>query len=550
MLKHIAIRDFAIVDSLEIDLERGMTVVTGETGAGKSIMLDALGLCIGDRADSRAVRPGSRRADISATFDLADLPEVQTWLSDRDLDSGDGDCILRRTIGSDGRSKAFINGAPSTLADCTDLGQQLVDIHSQHAHQSLLRKSVQRGLLDAYASATALATEVQDTAATFQQLQAEHDHLAGRSEADRARRDLLLYQVEELDALGLAEGEIETLERDMKALENADFLIESSLSASDGCGRQAEEINRLKSLVDDDRHDSGAIGSIRELLASAAIQLDEARSDLQRYADRLETDPQRLKEIRNRLESIYDLARKHRVMPEALADHHNRLQAELETLAGDDSRVEELAQAASEAKSHYLKAATRLSNERTAAAIGLAEKVMKTLAKLSMERCRFKVSLSPFADDQLNPRGLEDVEFLISTNPGASPGPLNKIASGGELSRISLALQVAAAEGVTTPTMIFDEVDVGIGGAVAEVVGGLLRELAANTQILCVTHLAQVAVKGEHHLQVSKSGDEHAVSTAMTALNEERRLTEIARMLGGKTITDNTLAHAKELLEG
>ena len=550
MLKHIVIRDYAIVDALDIELEGGMTVITGETGAGKSIMLDALGLCVGDRADSRTVRPGAKRAEITAVFTLSDIPSASQWLKERELDDDADECILRRTVTADGRSKAFINGVPATLAETGELGELLVDIHSQHAHQSLLRKSHQRDMLDAFAGASELAQALAETAQQCERLTIEFERLANQNEADTARLELLRYQVNELEELGLQSAEIEILEAEQKQLANAGFLLESAGQAAEGCEVQSEEIRRLRGLMADERHNFAAVANIREMLSSAEIQLDEARSELTRYADGIELDPSRLAEVDQRLEAIYDLARKHRVMPERLFEHHLALNAELEGLDGGDERLDQLRAEIKNARAEYSKLASRLTNQRTKAAVEIADKVSSILSKLAMERCSLKIALTPHAPESYHPRGNEDVEFLISTNPGAEPGPLAKIASGGELSRISLALQVAAAENATVPTMIFDEVDVGIGGAVAEVVGDLLHHLSARVQVLCVTHLPQVAAKGDQHLQVSKAGDKNSVSTRLATLDTQSRISEIARMLGGMKITESTLAHAREMLAG
>jgi len=550
MLKHIVIRDYAIVDALDIELEGGMTVITGETGAGKSIMLDALGLCVGDRADSRTVRPGAKRAEITAVFTLSDIPNASQWLKERELDDDADECILRRTVTADGRSKAFINGVPATLAETGELGELLVDIHSQHAHQSLLRKSHQRDMLDAFAGASELAQALAETAQQCERLTIEFERLANQNEADTARLELLRYQVNELEELGLQSAEIEILEAEQKQLANAGFLLESAGQAAEGCEVQSEEIRRLRGLMADERHNFAAVANIREMLSSAEIQLDEARSELTRYADGIELDPSRLAEVDQRLEAIYDLARKHRVMPERLFEHHLALNAELEGLDGGDERLDQLRAEIKNARAEYSKLASRLTNQRTKAAVEIADKVSSILSKLAMERCSIKIALTPHAPESYHPRGNEDVEFLISTNPGAEPGPLAKIASGGELSRISLALQVAAAENATVPTMIFDEVDVGIGGAVAEVVGDLLHHLSTRVQVLCVTHLPQVAAKGDQHLQVSKAGDKNSVSTTLAALDTQSRISEIARMLGGMKITVSTLAHAREMLTG
>ena len=548
MLKQIVIRDYAIVESLDLDLEAGMTAITGETGAGKSIMLDALGLCVGDRADARAVRPGAKRADISATFDLEQIPDAKVWLEERELDAGAPDCLLRRVIGSDGRSKAFINGTPATLADCAQLGQLLVDIHSQHAHQSLLRKESQRTLLDDYAAATDLAAGVAAHARDYLELSAKLDRLKNRSAEDNAKRELLLYQVGELEELSLGDSELLELETEQRQLSNAGFLLESAGACSEGCESLGEQLSKVKQLMSDGRHEGVQVNNIRDMLASADIQLNEARLELDRYTDKLELDPSRLNEVNSRLDHIYDLARKHRVMPEQLHDLLPRLSAELEELQADDAQLEALETAISDALSAYRTASKKLSSARKKAATSLAKRVMSVLDSLAMERCQFVIDLDS-RGSEVHPSGAESVQFLISTNPGSSPGPLAKIASGGELSRISLALQVAAADSATAPTMIFDEVDVGIGGAVAEVVGGLLKTLSERVQVLCVTHLPQVAAKGHQQLRVSKSGDDKSVATSLQTLSNEDRVEEIARMLGGLKITDNTRSHAKEILE-
>ena len=548
MLKQIVIRDYAIVESLDLDLEAGMTAITGETGAGKSIMLDALGLCVGDRADARAVRPGAKRADITATFDLEQIPDAIHWLEERELDSGDRDCLLRRVVGADGRSKAFINGTPATLADCAELGEKLVDIHSQHAHQSLLRRGSQRILLDDYAGATELAAEVATHAQQYLDLSAKLERLKNRSAEDHAKRELLLYQVGEIEELGLGENELLDLETEQRQLSNAGFLLESAGACAEGCESLAEQLVKLKQLMNDARHEGEQVQNVRDMLASAEIQLDEARRELDHYSDKLELDPGRLSEVSRRLEQIYDLARKHRVMPEQAHELQERLTAELEELQADDAQLETLEGTIADSLSHYQATAKKLSNARKKAAKRLAERVMVILGSLAMERCQFVIDLT-VRDDAVHPAGAESVSFLISTNPGSSPGPLAKIASGGELSRISLALQVAAADSVTAPTMIFDEVDVGIGGAVAEVVGSLLRSLSERAQVLCVTHLPQVAAKGHQQLRVSKSGDDKIVSTTLEVLTAGDRVEEIARMLGGLKITENTRSHAKEILE-
>ena len=548
MLINLSIQDYAVVDQLEVDLDAGMTCITGETGAGKSIMLDALGLCIGDRADSRAIRPGAARTDIAACFDVSLNTRAQVWLSERDLESA-GDCILRRTITAEGRSRAYINGSPATLSDCADLGQLLVDIHSQHAHQSLLRRPIQRSLLDTYAGAETLIVEVSETAQRWRVLQEEYSRLAGQTEESDARRALLTYQIEELEVLNPQPGELEALEAQHKLLANAAYIIDSANDIAAGCEAQRDQLARIVQLANDERMTGSATDNLRELLQSALIQLDEAQAETARFAASVELDPEGLRAAEERLSALHDMARKHRAQPDALHELLATLQAELESLAGGTEELASLEEALGDTALAWRTHAKALSERRREAAVLLSQRVMETLTDLAMTKCVFEIALIPFKDDNPDPRGAEDIEFLIATNPGATPGPLNKVASGGELSRISLALQVVAADTATSPTMVFDEVDVGIGGGIAEVVGDLLRTLGERSQVLVVTHQPQVAAKGHQHLLVTKTGED-AVHSELTLLADAARIEEVGRMLGGAKLTDSTLAHAREMLEG
>ena len=548
MLINLSIQDYAVVDQLEVDLDAGMTCITGETGAGKSIMLDALGLCIGDRADSRAIRPGAARTDIAACFDVSHNTRAQVWLSERDLESA-GDCILRRTITAEGRSRAYINGSPATLSDCADLGQLLVDIHSQHAHQSLLRRPIQRSLLDTYAGAETLIVEVSETAQRWRVLQEEYSRLAGQTEESDARRALLTYQIEELEVLNPQPGELEALEAQHKLLANAAYIIDSANDIAAGCEAQRDQLARIMQLANDERMTGSATDNLRELLQSALIQLDEAQAETARFAASVELDPEGLRAAEERLSALHDMARKHRAQPDALHELLATLQAELESLAGGTEQLASLEEALGDTALAWRTHAKALSERRRDAAALLSKRVMETLTDLAMTKCVFEIALIPFKDDNPDPRGAEDIEFLIATNPGAAPGPLNKVASGGELSRISLALQVVAADTATSPTMVFDEVDVGIGGGIAEVVGDLLRTLGERSQVLVVTHQPQVAAKGHQHLLVTKTGED-AVHSELTLLAGAARIEEVGRMLGGAKLTDSTLAHAREMLEG
>lgn len=548
MLSHISISNYTIVSELEMEFAAGMTVITGETGAGKSITLDALGLCLGDRADPKAVRHGAKRAEIAATFDISALPAASAWLDSRDLEGGD-ECLLRRVITAEGRSRAYINGSPSTLQDCAELGALLIDIHSQHAHQSLLRKPVQRALLDAYAGHQKLAADVEQSASNWLRAQRELELLTGSADEHASRAQLLAYQVDELDQLALGETELQELEQEQKLLANAEQILSSAHSALDLCDQQENGTRRALQLLSDDAHAGDAADSARELLDSAAIQIAEARSEIQRHLDAVEIDPERLDIVQRRLETIYDVARKHRVMPEQVAEVHQRLREELDSLAGSEERIKELQGEMASLERAYAGQAKKLSSSRSRAAKKLVKAAQEVLATLAMAQCTLEIALTPRDKSSPHPHGVEDIEFLISTNPGTAPQGLGKIASGGELSRISLAIQVVTASAGTVPSMVFDEVDVGIGGAVAEVVGKLLRDLAGTAQVLCVTHLPQVAAQGQQHLQVSKQSNKDSVETRLSTLGQDEKVEEIARMLGGVKITEQTLAHAREMLE-
>jgi DNA repair protein RecN (Recombination protein N) len=549
MLTHISISNYTIVSSLEMEFTRGMTIITGETGAGKSIMLDALGLCLGDRADPKAVRHGCDRAEITASFDTATIPQATAWLQERDLHTGD-ECLLRRVITTEGRSRAYINGSTSTLQDCAELGAILIDIHSQHAHQSLLRKPVQRQLLDAYADHLPLTRQLEQTASDWLRSRRELALLTGARDEQTARAQLLAYQVEELDELALQKGELIALEQEQKLLANAEQILESAHAAMELCDSQESGTHQALQLLSDDAHVGEIAANARDLLDSAAIQLSEARGELQHYIDGVEIDPQRLDQVQRRLEAIYDVARKHRVLPEEIMALHLQLREELQGLADGGQRITRLEQELSELAQRYARDADKLGKQRRRAAKKLVKAASGLLADLAMGQCQLEINLLARDCDDPHPHGREDIEFLISTNPGAPPQPLGKIASGGELSRISLAIQVVTASTGTVPSMVFDEVDVGIGGAVAEVVGKLLRSLAGQAQVLCVTHLPQVAAQGHQHLRVTKTSDDNSVQARLERLQGDDKVQEIARMLGGVKMTRQTLAHAREMLEG
>ncbi|MEE4361558.1 MAG: DNA repair protein RecN [Pseudomonadales bacterium] len=555
MLCRLDIRDFAIVDRLSVEFAPGFSSITGETGAGKSIMLDALGLVLGDRAAADMVRPGSEGADLAAEFDITAIEEARAWLAEHDLVDPDAPerCLLRRTLGADGRSRAFVNGRPVTLQDVRSLADHLIDIHSQHAHQSLLRRDVQRRLLDEFGGHAAKAADVARAHGAWQRLAEEHDRLQGEARERADRRQLLGYQVEELDAVAPSRDELATLEAEQRRLAGAEAAIERVAGAraaiEDDDDTLLDRVRRVIALLEqvDDRHP--ALDGAREMLVTARVNLEEAGTELRRYGDLLEPDPERLSTVDDRLGTLHDLARKHRVAPDDLPALHARLQAELEEIDGGGARLEALAQERDAARARLLDAAAGLSAARVKAARKLEKAVTEQLRSLGMKEARFLAALTPLDADRCGPGGLEQVDFQVTANKGMAPGPLGRIASGGELSRISLAIQVITAATSHTPSLVLDEADVGIGGRTAEVVGRMLRRLGAHTQVLAVTHLPQVAALGHQHLAVVKNSarGKGATRTEIVTLDEDARVAELARMLGGMEITAQTRAHAGEM---
>lgn len=552
MLVHLSVHNYAIVEHLDLELARGMSVITGETGAGKSIMLDALGLTLGDRAEPGVVRPGADKADILASFDLADIPEASAWLAERDLDSA-GPCILRRVITAEGRSRGYINGTPCPLGDLKALGELLIDIHSQHEHQSLLKTDTHRRLLDEYAGAGELARQVQLAAQRWRQTHQELEHLRNSGDEQRARHQLLSYQLEELENLALGENELEALESEQTNLTNAEALFGICRQVIDLCSENdsgnvlsalTASLNRLGAT----HNPPHALGEAAGMISSAQIQVEEAVGELNRFLDHFEADPARLQQIDERLDTMYTLARKHRIQPTELAQMHQKLLDEIETLNANDESIERLADELSAYARHYQEKARELSGLRHQSAHTLARAVEEEIQRLGMPGGRFSIELHPHGSDSMQPHGLEQVELMVSANPGLPLKALAKVASGGELSRISLAIQVITAQTSRVPTLVFDEVDVGIGGPTAEIVGQLLRRLGERGQVLTVTHLPQVAAQGHHHLFVHKVRGTDETRTAVVSLNKSERVEEVARMLGGIDLTKESLAHAKKMV--
>ncbi|MFN3984373.1 MAG: DNA repair protein RecN [Rhodocyclaceae bacterium] len=549
MLRRLAIRDFVIVDRLELEFEAGFGVLTGETGAGKSILLDALGLALGDRTDAGAVRAGRERADISAEFGLPGSEALSAWLAEQGISAEEEVVLLRRVIEATGRSRSWINGVPVTLGQLREVGEHLCDIHGQHAHHALLRQDAQRELLDTHAGALAAAAEV---ARCYKAWQARVDarRAAEQDSAQSERqRELLQWQVEEIEKLEFDPLQWDELNAEQSRLAHAAGLMQgadevlAALAEGDVAitSLLRHMVARVEGLADID----AGLAEVREMLAGAAIQADEALHELRRYRSRLDLDPERLDEIDRRIGAITDTARKYRVAPEELPARLAEWQRELATLTerADPERLAELERAAHQL---YSAAAERLSALRTPAAQALSERVSAAMQTLAMAGGRFEVALTPL--DEGGAHGRESIEFLVAANPSQPLRPLAKVASGGELSRIGLAIQVMTSRDASTPTLIFDEVDVGIGGGVAEIVGQLLRQLGRERQVLCVTHLPQVAACADWQWSISKRQQGEEVVSAVTALDEPGRIDEIARMLGGVNITETTRRHAAEML--
>lgn len=548
MLRSLSIKDFVIVDQLELEFSAGLTVLTGETGAGKSILIDALSLALGERGESGVVRANCEKADISAEFDVSALPELKTWLEDGELADGNT-CLLRRVIYTDGRSRGFINGATATMQQLREAGDLLVDIYSQHAHHSLLKTASQRALLDDFAGATNLATQVSTAYKQWRTLFERRTEMEKNASAYAEELAELRDQVRELSQLNANAEEWETLQQEHSKLTHAANLISGGQECRDllsegelNVGRQLSAAQHiLQELAQYDPDIQEALDGLN----NASIQIEEADRFLKKYLDRAELDPERLNEVEARIQAIHATARKYRVRPEDLPELLGQWQTRMAELdgAGDGGN---LAQEEAAAREQYQQLAQNLSVERQQAAKNLSTQVSAEMQRLALSGGRFEVALTSLVEGNIH--GLEQVEFLVSGHAGMEPKPLSKVASGGELSRISLALRVVTAQQGSTPTMIFDEVDVGIGGGVAEIVGQLLRRLGESRQVLVITHLPQVAAQGSQHLVVSKTTTNGQTLSHIAALHQSARVEEIARMLGGVEITETTRKHAAEML--
>ncbi|RBQ36278.1 DNA repair protein RecN [Rahnella variigena] len=551
MLAQLTISNFAIVRELEIDFHAGMTAITGETGAGKSIAIDALGLCLGSRADGSMVRLGASRADICARFTLADTPSAKHWLAENQLDEGQ-DCLLRRTISSDGRSRGFINGTPVPLSQLRELGQHLIQIHGQHAHQLLLKPEHQKDLLDAYADQPLLLAEMRKAYQNWHQSCRQLAQYQQQVSERESRRQLLQYQLKELNEFAPQAGEYEQIDEEYKRLANSGQLLSLSQSAlyllADGEEQNIVSLlytarNQLTELAELD----SKMNDLIVMLDDASIQVSEASDELRHYSERLEMDPNRLYELEQRLSRQMNLARKHHVSAEELPELHRQLLEEQQALDDQETNQAELSEAVQRHYQQAVAVAEQLHEKRQYFADELTHLITQSMQALSMPHGKFKIQVQ-FEPEHLNMEGADRLEFQVTTNPGQPLQALAKVASGGELSRIALAIQVITAQKMETPALIFDEVDVGISGPTAAIVGRLLRQLGESTQVMCVTHLPQVAGCGHQHYFVSKETDGEVTETQMNRLDKKARLQELARLLGGSEVTRNTLANAKELL--
>jgi DNA repair protein RecN (Recombination protein N) len=561
MLVHLSISQFTLVEHLELELKAGMTTITGETGAGKSILLGALGLALGNRIGDNVVRKGAEKADISATFIISD--KVIQWLESHDYPVDDDTCILRRVITQEGRSRGYINGRNASATELKALANQLIDIHGQHAHQSLMQKDAPRKLLDNYAGTRSLSLKTKQAFQAWQEKLKQKNNLQEDSAEQQAQRQLLTYQVQELDKLQLSEKEVAELEIELKRLSNADAIMfagqqaltlcadgnndDSSSSRSNSQDSALQQVQQAIHQLDKIDDDNKTLKESREFLNQAQIQLQEANDALNDYINKVEINPQRLQQIDQRLGAIYDLARKHQVRADALYDTWQELSDKLNALNFSDEDMEELIKQVSDLEQAYLKIALQLSKKRHKAAGKLDKEVNTHFEALALGNARLETQIE--SDEQYaNSSGIDHIDLLVQTNPGMPMGQLSKVASGGELSRISLAIQVITAQTSNIPSLIFDEVDVGIGGGTAERVGRLLNELGKHSQVLCVTHQPQVAAQAQNHLQVSKIAGDEQTFTNIRPLDNKQRTEEIARMLGGVEITQHTLDHAQEML--
>jgi len=557
MLKHLHIRNFAIIDELELDFNSGMTALTGETGAGKSILLGALNLVLGDRADSDSVKQGANFAEIVAEFDIQQLDFISSWLVSQELNTDD-ECILRRRIAKDGRSRAYINSTPVNLQIIRELAEMLIDIHGQHEHQSIMKSSVQRQLLDDYANHSPLLEAVSNIYVELKLVEDQLKHLQQASNNQNDRLDLLRFQTQELDTLAVEENEYQTLNVQHKRMANADKINQTVqqaiqlLSEDENSNVQSVLSNIISSLGEIKEIDDNLV-PVSDLLQEALVQVDESVANLQSYRDNIDLDSSQLANTEQRIQSILDLARKHRVEPEVLQKLHEGLQKELNDIDHVDERLITLTTEQKALEDKYLNAGKKLSDSRKKSAKKLNKNITQSMQILGMSGGQFVVEIN-LTPDKRSAFGYDQIEYTVTANAGQACKPIARVASGGELARISLAIQMIIANNSKIPSLIFDEVDSGVGGGIAEILGQHLRTLGTAkkgkaSQVICITHLPQVASQAHHHLRVEKQTVKKKTTSQVITLNEEQRRQEIARMLSGVEITDQSLAHADEMIE-
>lgn len=552
MLTHLHIKNFAVIEEIDICFNHGMTVFSGETGAGKSIMVDALSLALGGRADSSLVRTGCNTAEITAIFEMEEQPDIINLLTEHDIDYR-GEVAMRRVIRRDGRSRAYINGSSTQVQLLDAVGKCMVDIHGQHAHQSLLSTNIQAQLLDAFGKYLTPLSDVETAWSAWRDNEFRLQSLAVNDDDIQAQIELLKFRIGELHALNVEQMEFNELEQKYNRLNNMTQLCETCQQAltelinSDHSvySRASRHLSELQNIQQFDQQ----LSSVIELLNSTCIQINEAGDELRRYLDRFDTDTEQLRDIEHQLNGFHDMARKCKVRPDQLSLHLLSLQEELNQLENNEIYFKELSSLRDTLLAKYYKVAETLSHHRHQAAEKLSRQISRKLHELGMPDSKFSIDVVRLTQDQPQKNGMDKIEYIVALNPGHAPLPLSKVASGGELSRISLAIQVTVNQDKGIPTLIFDEVDSGIGGGIAEIVGKLLHELAGTRQIFCVTHLPQVAAQGDHHLLISKSKQGDMTSVRVNELDHKQRDNEIARMLGGVKITEQTLIHAREMLQ-
>ena len=552
MLSQLVVQNFAIIDSLELDIKPEMTVITGETGAGKSIAIDALGLALGDRADPSMVKHGCKRSEIIASFDISQITEATEFLVGQEMDN-DGVCILRRTISAEGGSRAYINGRPVPLHMIKTLSEKLIDIHSQHQHQSLLREETQRDLLDSFGQHQDLARQVKQNYHEYAQLKNQLKSINEAASERASRIDFLQFQINELESLNIEPDEWKTLDNEQKHLANSETIQQAIDTSLDNLDRNdssvISQLERVRQQLSSIENYAPDIAPINAMIDSGLINITEAVNDLRQQQSDEQFDANHLDYIESRMASLLDTSRKHRCEPTQLLDTLAQLNDEIYPLLNTEENLSQLNQKISKALDTYKESAHALSKKREKAAIKLQTSCQKILKQLGMETSKLAFKLLPYSEGNFTQQGNEKVSFEISTNPGSPEKPLSKVASGGELSRISLAIQVVTANVTQIPTLVFDEVDVGIGGGVAEVVGKLLNDLGKNKQIVCITHQAQVAAQGQTHWLIEKQKTAKNVKTNIVNLDSDEREIEIARMIGGIKLTAATQQHAKEMLD-